>query len=71
MLRKLTAGMFAVALVFLVLGCSGDKTSGKKEDSKKAFDMFSRLDRESNELDKMRRSHSTSAQTPSPGGKTD
>ena len=35
MLRKLTAGMFAVALVFLVLGCSGDKSSGKKEDGKK------------------------------------
>jgi len=38
MLRKLTAGMFAVALIFLVLGCSGDKTSAKKEDSKKGDD---------------------------------
>jgi tetratricopeptide (TPR) repeat protein len=44
---------------------------GKNEDSRKALDMFTRLDRESNELDKMRRSHSTSAQTPSPGGKSD
>jgi hypothetical protein len=31
MLRKLTAGMFAVALIFLVLGCSGDKSTAKKE----------------------------------------
>lgn len=45
---------------------------GMKEDSKKALDMFSRLDRESNALDKMRRSHSNSAQTaPSPGRKSD
>jgi tetratricopeptide (TPR) repeat protein len=45
---------------------------GMKEDSKKALDMFSQLDRESNSLDKMRRSHSKSAQTaPSPGGKSD
>jgi len=45
---------------------------GMKDDSKKALDMFSQLDRESNALDKMRRSHSNSAQTaPSPGGKSD
>jgi len=45
---------------------------GMKEDSKKALDMFSQLDRESNALDKMRRNHSKSAQTaPSPGGKSD
>src|SRR5262245_40850006 len=36
MLRKLTAGMFALALVFLVLGCSGDtKKDSKKDDGKK------------------------------------
>ncbi len=33
MLRKLTAGMFAGALIFLVLGCSGG-SSQKKEDKK-------------------------------------
>src|SRR5262249_12397140 len=38
MLRKLTAGLFAVALIFLILGCSGDKSSAKKEDGKKSED---------------------------------
>ena len=33
MLRKLTVGLFALALVCLSLGCSGDKSSGK--DTKK------------------------------------
>jgi hypothetical protein len=35
MLSKRTAGMFAVVFVFLVLGCSGDKSTGKKADDKK------------------------------------
>ena len=41
---------------------------GKPEESKKALDSFTRLDQESNELEKMRRSLSSTRAAPHPGG---
>jgi len=42
---------------------------GKIEDSKKALDSFARLDRENNELEKLRRSSAAPANAAAPGGK--
>ena len=44
---------------------------GKRDESKKALDSFARLDRESNELEKMRRSTSHPAAKPSVRGQRD